>query len=133
MTHWKAQGMTLHNVVVSLSHACSKPGVLFVALTRVRHPDNLFLEDDFPACSVIRRQLLHPNFAARQKWERRMLVVFSRTIRRRMRSEEWFSDEVLWNDRTSDIADAVVKIWGGNPDLDGIFPISYLPICTVPT
>ena len=87
ITPWKAQGMTLEKVIVSLSHACSKPGVLFVALTRVRHPDNLLLKDDFPAFSMIRRQLLHPNFIARQKWERRMLVLFSLTVRRRMRSE----------------------------------------------
>ena len=92
-----------------MSHACSKPDVLFVALTRVRHPDNLLLDDDFPAYSTIRRQLLHPNFAARQRWERRTLVLFSRTIRRRMRSEEWFSDEVRWDEHTSSIADDIVK------------------------
>ena len=69
LTPWKAQGMTLAKVIVKLSSACSKPGVLFVALSRVRHPDNLLLEDDFPAFSVIRRQLSHPSFAARQRWE----------------------------------------------------------------
>ena len=53
--------MTLDKVIVSLSHTCAKPGVLFVALTRVRHPDNLLLEDDFPSFSTIRRQLLHSN------------------------------------------------------------------------
>ena len=51
ITPWKAQGMTLDKVIVSLSHACAKPGVIFCALTRVRHPDNLLLEDAFPGFS----------------------------------------------------------------------------------
>ena len=72
--------MTLKKVIVRLSHACSKPGLFFVVLTRVHRPDNLLLDDDFPALSIIRRQLLHPDDAARQQWERRMLVLFSRTI-----------------------------------------------------
>ena len=105
LTPWKAQGMTLEKVIVRLSHACSKPGVLFVALTCVRHPDNLFLDGDFPAFSTLRRQLLHPSFAARQRWERRMLVLFSRTIR--------------WDDHTNAIADEVDRYLEANPYLDG--------------
>ena len=119
LTHWKAQGMTLEKVIVSLSHACSKPGVLFVALTRVRHPDNLLLEDDFPAFSMIRRQLSHPNFIARQKWERRMLVLFSLTVRRRMRSEEWFADDVRWDANMSSMADYILRHWGSHTELEG--------------
>jgi len=87
--------MTLDKVTVSLSHACVKPGVLFMALTRVRHPDNLLVEDVFPSFSTIRRQLLHPNFQARQRWECRMLVKFSCTIRQRMHSEEWLQPRIL--------------------------------------
>ena len=109
-----AVGSTRHDVVkviVKLSSACSKPGVLFVALTRVRHPDHLLLEDDFPAFSVIRKQLAHPSFAARQHWERRMRVFFSRTVRHHMRDEEWFSDAVRWTQEQSDLADALVQHW----------------------
>ena len=59
--------------------------------------------------AAIRRQLLHPNFATCQRWERRTLVLFSRTIQRRMRSEDWFADEVRWDERICNIADEVVK------------------------
>ena len=85
LTPWKAQGMTLAKVSVKLSAACAKPGVLFIALTRLRHPDNLLLEDDFPAFSVIRKQVNNPSFAARRRWERRMRVCDSETERRHMR------------------------------------------------
>ena len=97
--------MALDKVIVRLSHNCSKPGVLFVALTRVRHPNDLLLDDDFPSYLTIRRQLLHSNFAARQQWECGTIVLFSRTIRRRMSSEEWFSDEVCWDELTSRTVD----------------------------
>ena len=75
LTPWKTQGMTLAKAVVRLGKfAASKPGVLFVALTRVRHPDHLLLEDDFPAFSDLRKQLLHPSFSARIIWEKRARV-----------------------------------------------------------
>ena len=114
LTPWKAQGMTLSKVIVKLSSACSKPGVLFVALSRVRHPDTLLLEDDFPAFSVIRRQLAHPSFAARQRWERRMCVLFSRTVREHMRDEHWFSETARWTQEESDLADRLVDLWRTN-------------------
>ena len=118
--------MTLDKVIVSLSHACAKPGVLFVALTRVRHPDNLLLEDDFPAFSTIRRQLYHPNFLARQKWERRMLVLFSRTVRKHMRSEDWFADDMRWTAGMSNLADDILTQWGTRPDLEGDAFLAHL-------
>ena len=45
MTPWKAQGMTLDRAVVRLTRAAASPGVALVALSRVRHPDHLMLED----------------------------------------------------------------------------------------
>ena len=48
VTPWKAQGMTLSSAIVKLGKAVKEPGVLLVALSRVRHPDNLMLDDDFP-------------------------------------------------------------------------------------
>jgi hypothetical protein len=108
--------MTLAKVIVKLGGACSKPGVLFVALTRVRHPDALLLEDDFPAFSVIRRQLAHPSFAARQRWERRMRVTFSRTLRQHMRDEEWFSETMRWTQAQNDLANDIVQFWRDSRD-----------------
>ena len=52
LTPWKAQGMTLNKVIVHLGVAASKPGVAFVAMTRVRHYDGLALDDSFPAVGV---------------------------------------------------------------------------------
>ena len=117
LTPWKAQGMTLAKVIVKLSAACAKPGVLLVALTRVRHPDRLLLEDDFPAFSVIRRQLAHPSFAARQQWERRMRAFFSRTIRRHMHDEQWFTASAFWTQPQSDLADEVGEHWRVHRDV----------------
>ena len=116
LTPWKAQGMTLAKVIVKLSHACAKPGVLFVALTRVRHPDCLLLEDDFPAFSVLRRQLTNPSFAARQLWERRMRVFFSRTVRRHMRDTDVYSANACWTDADAALADSLVEFWRCNCD-----------------
>ena len=49
LTPWKAQGMTLDKAVVKLGSKAGTPGVAFVALSRVRHPDDLMLDDDFPS------------------------------------------------------------------------------------
>ena len=69
LTPWKAQGMTLDKVIVKLGAAVREPGVLFVALSRVRHPDDLMLDDDFPALFEILKQSKHPSFQKRQAWE----------------------------------------------------------------
>ena len=34
-----------------------------------------------------------------------------------MRSEQWFSDEVRWDEHTSNIADEIVKKWGAHPEM----------------
>ena len=81
MTHWKAQGMTLDRAVVRLTKAAASPGVAFVALSRVRHPDHLMLEDTFPDMATIMKQSEKEAFVTRQRRERRMRVFFSRTIR----------------------------------------------------
>ena len=87
---WKAQGMTLDRAVVRLTRAAASPGVAFVALSRVRHPDHLMLEDSFPDMATIMKQSEKEAFVARQRWERRMRVQFSRTIRAHMRDPELF-------------------------------------------
>ena len=44
----------------------------FVALSRVRHPDHLMLEDTFPDMATIMKQSEKEAFVTRQRWERRM-------------------------------------------------------------
>ena len=85
LTPWKAQGLTLKKAVVKLGHAVSDPGVLFVALSRVQHPDDLMLDDDFPDFTTILKQNRHESFKNRQAWEKRARSLFSRTIRHHMR------------------------------------------------
>ena len=119
LTPWKAQGMTLAKAVVRLGKfACSKPGVLFVALTRVRHPDTLLLEDGFPAFSDLRKQLFHPSFAAWISWEKRARVFFARTVRAHMRDPALFSEENRWTAEDAVLADALVGFWRTRRDLD---------------
>ena len=69
--------MTLNKVVVKLSAAVATPGVLFVALSRVRHPGDFMLEDDFPALATILKASCHPSFKKRQHWEKLMRVKFA--------------------------------------------------------
>ena len=82
LTPWKAQGMTLDRAIVRLTKAAS--GVAFVALSRVRHPDHLMLEDNFPDMSTIMKESERDSFHARQNWERAMRVRFSATLRLHM-------------------------------------------------
>ena len=77
LTPWKAQGLTLRKATVKLSHAISDPGVLFVAMSRVKHPDDLMLDDDFPDYATILRGARHESFKHRQIWEKRARSYFS--------------------------------------------------------
>ena len=54
--------MTLDKVVVDLGKAATDPGVLFVALSRVRHIDDLLLDDNFPDLKSIMSQRQNPRF-----------------------------------------------------------------------
>ena len=60
LTPWKTQGMTLEKARVHLGAKASSPGVALVALSRVAHPDDLLLDDDFPSMATIMRQKDHP-------------------------------------------------------------------------
>ena len=90
LTPWKAQGMTLDKAIVRLRDAVSTPGVLFVALSRVRHPDDLMLDDDFPALAVILKGSRHPSSQKRQHWEKMMRARFSKTVRTCMQNPELY-------------------------------------------
>ena len=108
MTPWKAQGMTLDRAIVRLTKAASAPGVAFVALSRVRHPDHLMLEDSFPDMATIMRQLQNPSYQARQRWERHARVKFSKTLRAHMRDPSLYTPEKCWTREESVFADKII-------------------------
>ena len=110
LTPWKAQGMTLEKIVVDLGAKASSPGVAFVALTRVRHPDHMLLEDTFPAMSVIMKQKDAPAFMARQAWERDQAVLFSKTLRRCIRDPALYSEQSLWTTSDDALADVILAL-----------------------
>lgn len=101
--------MTLAQVIVKLRTAGAKPGVLLVALSRVRHPDDILLEDDFPSYTQILSQSKSANFQARQQWENIALVKFARTIRKHMRDPDVFSADVVWTSEDARIATALLS------------------------
>ena len=49
LTSWRAQGMTMIKEKQQTEKAASSPGVLFTALTRIRHPDTIMFTYMFPA------------------------------------------------------------------------------------
>ena len=110
--------MTLDKVIVRLTKAAVAPGVAFVALSRVRHPDHLMLEDTFPDMATIMRQSEKESFRARQRWERAMRVRFSRTLRRYMRDPQLYSSESVWTNEDSDVADLLIHACAAQPDVD---------------
>jgi ATP-dependent exoDNAse (exonuclease V) alpha subunit len=66
LTHWKAQGMTLDKVRVSLTElSVAMPGIAFVAMTRVRHPWDLVFDEDLPELSHFLQARHAPVFRAR--------------------------------------------------------------------
>ena len=101
LTPWKAQGMTLDKVVCKVGKAAASPGVLFVALSRVRHPDDLMLDDEFPAYSTIMEQMQSESFKKRVHWERLANLKFSRTIRHFMRDATLYSAGNVWTETMS--------------------------------
>ena len=110
LTPWKAQGMTLDKAVVFIGRRAATPGVLFVALTRVRHPDDLMLDDDFPDMSTIMKQKQTISFQRRQQWERTMTVKFSKTLRREMRDDTVYDPHMSWTEEFSQAAEVLVLV-----------------------
>ena len=117
LTPWKAQGMTLDKVIVKLGASVGEPGVLFVALSRVRHPDDLMLDDEFPALFEILKQTKHPSYQKRQQWEKLMRAKFARTLREHMRDAEKYTHPGLhvWTAEDSDTADLLLRVIKQNP------------------
>ena len=117
MTPWKAQGMTLDRAVVKLGRRAASPGVAFVALSRVRHPDDLMLDDDFPDMSTIMRQSTTESFYKRQRWERLMRVKFSKTLRRHMRDASIYDATKVWDEDSSELATEMLRFLHAHPHL----------------
>jgi hypothetical protein len=93
LTHWKAQGMTLHRVRVHLSdRTAGVPGIGFVACTRVRHPWDLVFEEDLPDYEHFMRARRTPAFRERRRFELRSEARASRTLRR-----YGYCDADLWS------------------------------------
>ena len=118
LTPWKAQGMTLNKLKVKLGSSVDRPGVLFTSLTRIRHPDTLMLDDNFPSYGHIMKARSHEGFALRQQWERRARVKFSRTIRRHMRDPKVYSEHNVWTAEESTLADAMLEALPSTTGLD---------------
>ena len=115
MTPWKAQGLTLDRAMVRLTRAASSPGVAFVALSRVRHPDHLMLEDTFPDMSTIMKQNEKESFQTRQRWERKMRVLFSQTVRAHMANPSLYTADKTWTPEDNEIAEACLAALRTNP------------------
>ena len=96
--------MTLDKAVVRLGRAAASPGVAFVALSRVRHPDDLMLDDEFPDMATIMRQAQSAGYIKRQEWERRMKIRFSQTLRRHLRDPALYNPEMTWTEEESTLA-----------------------------
>ena len=114
---WKAQGMTLAKALLHITQAAASPGVLFTAMTRVRHPDTLMLDDEFPSYRQIMKVRSNPNFQLRLDWERKARVKFSKTIRRHMRDPSEYSAEKAWTQEESDLADVILADYARNHNI----------------
>ena len=101
--------MTLRRAVVNLGKAAQKPGVLFVALSRVRHPDDLMLDDNFPDFRQLMRVRRNEAFKQRQLWEKQRHADFSRTIRKHCRDAELFGAQLAWSAEESAVADQLLR------------------------
>ena len=109
LTPWKAQGMTLDKAVLFIGRRADSPGVLFVALSRVRHPDDLMLDDDFPDMATIMSQKQKLSFRHHQIWENMMNVKFSQTLRREMRDNTIYDPSMTWTQELSNAADVILR------------------------
>ena len=111
--------MTLDKVIMKLGRAVAESGVLFVALSRVRHPDDLMLDDSFPALFEILKQAKHPSFAKRQHWEKLMRARFARTLRLHMRDADLCTHPGthVWNEDDALIAEKFLSIIRDNLQL----------------
>lgn len=117
LTPWKAQGMTLVKMKLQTDKAASSPGVLFSALTRIRHPDTIMFTDHFPSYAQIMKARSNPGFKMRQAWERKARAKFSRTIRKHMQDATVYSPSKVWTSEQSYMADKLIQHYGTHTDV----------------
>lgn len=93
--------------------------MLFVALSRVRHPEHLMLDDDFPPLFEILKQSMHPSFRKRQHWEL-MRAKFAKILRLPMRDPSIYKHPGthLWCERESQLVEVLLALVANNPALD---------------
>jgi hypothetical protein len=125
ITPWKAQGMTLRRAVVNLGKAAQKPGVLFVALSRVRHPDDLMLDDNFPDFRQLMRVRRNEAFKQRQLWEKQRHADFARTIRKHCRESNVFGADLAWTEQEAAVAEQLLRSVRALPS--GTLQADWLP------
>ena len=110
--------MTLENGIVAIGKKAASPGIAFTALTRFRHPDDVALDDCFPDVSTIMRQRDTKSFQKRLKWEQRMRVFFSRTLRRHFRDPTLYNPAMVWNEMESNLAEHIFEYVSSNGKCD---------------
>ena len=106
LTHWKAQGMTLPRVRISLAErTASSPGVGYVAVTRVKHVRHLIFETDLPSWEKFQEARHTEAFRSRLRFDLRAAAKFSRTLRR------WgFCAEDPWTREEADAASELLNL-----------------------
>ena len=110
---------------MNLGKAAQKPGVLLVALSRVRHPDDLMLDDNFPDFRQLMRVRRNEAFKQRQLWEKQRHADFSRTIRQHCRDAELFGARLAWSVEEAAVADQLLRTVRALPN--GTASADWLP------
>jgi len=106
LTHWKAQGMTLHGARVHLSEkTAAVAGLPFVASTRVRHPWDLVYEEDLPDYEHFMKARGTPAFRRRRRWELRLQELASITLRK----YRYCSDD-FWTEEEANAAASLIEV-----------------------
>jgi hypothetical protein len=104
LTIWKAQGMTLRRVRISLGQVgASTPGLGYTAQSRVKHYRDIVFDTDLPPYEAFQDAKWKEDFRARVRFERRLQARFSRTLRK-----YGFCEGNLWNEQEAAAADQLL-------------------------
>ena len=102
----------------AIGKKAASPGIAFTALTRFRHPDDFALDDSFPDVSTIMRQRETKSFQKRLNFEKRMRIIFSRTLRRRFRDKTLYDPAMIWDEAESNLAEDIFKYVHAHDECD---------------
>ena len=98
--------MTLNRVRVCMRDAAAAiAGIGYVAITRVKHIEDIVFEEDLPSWDAFQEAKRKPGFRQRRRMELRLLGKFSRTLRR-----YGFCEEDRWSDTEREVADALLAV-----------------------